>query len=47
VRREHPDDPNVEKLLRMIIGEERLIKSAKGERGAVRVVVRDLRRKLD
>ena len=45
VRREHPDDPDLEKLLRMIIGEEVQMKAAKGEHGSLRVLLRDLRRK--
>jgi hypothetical protein len=45
VRREHPDDPEVEKLLRTIIGEETRMKAAKGEHGALKLLVRDLRRK--
>jgi hypothetical protein len=45
VRREHLDDPELEKLLRTIIGEEMQMKAAKGEHGSLKLLVRDLRRK--
>jgi hypothetical protein len=45
VRREHPDDPDIAKLLRTIIGEEVQMKVAKGEHGSLKLLVRDLRRK--
>jgi len=45
VRREPPEDHELEKLLRVIIGEEVQMKSAKGEQGSLRLLVRDLRRK--
>jgi hypothetical protein len=45
VRREHPDDHEIAKLLRTIIGEEVQMKAAKGEHGSLKLLVRDLRRK--
>lgn len=45
VRREPPDHDELEKLLRVIIGEEVQMKAAKGEHGSLKLLVRDLRRK--
>jgi hypothetical protein len=43
--REHADATDIAKLLRAIIGEEVQMKAAKGERGSLKLLVRDLRRK--